>query len=57
MLGMIVDAAIVDWAYVDGAYPFPYPPPPPTTEFWDSTDIAEMDKLAWWPLRKGMFGL
>jgi hypothetical protein len=57
MLGIIVDAAIVDWAYVDGAYPFPYPPPPPTTEFWDSTDIAEMDKLAWWPLRKGRFGL
>jgi hypothetical protein len=47
MLGMIVDAAIVEAAYVDGAYP--------NIDLL-STETADVERLAEWPA-KGTLGL
>lgn len=52
MLGMMVDAARVDWAYVEGAYPGVYP----LYEDCESTEIADTDMLGLCPLRKGKLG-
>jgi hypothetical protein len=47
MFGMIVEAARVDVAYEEGAYPY--------TDFV-SIERAEVDKLAECPLAKGILG-
>lgn len=48
IFGIIVEAAKVDAAYVDGAYPY--------TDFV-SIDRAEVERLDEWPFVKGMLGL